>query len=488
MSFQVPPGFWAVGAAAANARANEAAVANQTAVLQRELAEMKRQLAHGRDVTCPYCSQLISKDALMCNHCQGALNFASWPAIRACIVRDPSLIARDSVTLDNLAAAARLVDAQWAQMERERQAAVAQAEFLQRQAAAAAERRRQEELDAKLAAMNPALRWIRFHPTLTVGLCAGLLVLIGVLAAMRYNSPGNVSARQQEQVARQRDLTKNPQLLEQIKEGQVSDLSFANLTGADLDHVNLTGVNLSSANLSGVNLNEANLSGVNLNGTNLKGANLNLVSSGGVTGVPAALPTDWTLKAGYLVGPGADLSGTDLTRAKLTNADLENAFLRDAKLTKANLVGANLFGADMETTSLVQANLSGAHLETANLFEANVSGANLKGASLTGLISGSVTGVPASIPAGWMLRKGYFIGPGVDLKLADLSGANLSGANLSGANLSGANLYGANLSGANLTDADLEVANLANANLDGVKFKHTRCPDGSDTGTTGSCN
>ena len=35
------------------------------------------------------------------------------------------------------------------------------------------------------------------------------------------------------------------------------------------------------------------------------------MTSGGIVGAPAALPADWALVAGYLVGPGADLAGAD---------------------------------------------------------------------------------------------------------------------------------------------------------------------------------
>jgi hypothetical protein len=66
--------------------------------------------------------------------------------------------------------------------------------------------------------------------------------------------------------------------------------------------------------------------------------------------------------------------------------------------------------------------------------------------------------------------NGYHIGPGVDLRGADLEGANLGGANLRGANLSSANLKDANLISADLKrailiDADLAFADLTSANL-----------------------
>ena len=71
--------------------------------------------------------------------------------------------------------------------------------------------------------------------------------------------------------------------------------------------------------------------------------------------------------------------------------------------------------------------------------------------------------------------KGYEIGPGADLRAANLGGANLSGATLTGANLTGANLNGANLTGAYLTraiftGADLSAADLSDALLRGANL------------------
>ena len=108
------------------------------------------------------------------------------------------------------------------------------------------------------------------------------------------------------------------------------DLSDAVLSGADLTGAYLTGANLSNADLSGADLFDANLSGANLSGADLSG-----VRSGGIVGSPFYLPTGWSLRSGYLIGPGANLSGADLSGADLTGANL----------TGANLSGADLTGA-----------------------------------------------------------------------------------------------------------------------------------------------
>lgn len=105
------------------------------------------------------------------------------------------------------------------------------------------------------------------------------------------------------------------------------------LSGATISSVDLTGVDLTGANLAGATM----LYGVTVTGTNLTGATLTNVntsslgqSSGGLIGMPAAVPTQWVLANGYLVGPTAkltfaNLAGTDLTGADLTGADLRSA-------------------------------------------------------------------------------------------------------------------------------------------------------------------
>ena len=138
-------------------------------------------------------------------------------------------------------------------------------------------------------------------------------------------------------------------------------LSMANLNGASLQGADLTGAtlayaNLSGANLTGANLSGANLTGVNLTGTNLSGAILTGVRSGGIETMEnqlvGTMPASWKLFMGYLLGPGAnltgaylgfDLSGVNLTGANLTGANLIGA--RGLALTGVNLSGANLSGA-----------------------------------------------------------------------------------------------------------------------------------------------
>jgi hypothetical protein len=46
-------------------------------------------------------------------------------------------------------------------------------------------------------------------------------------------------------------------------------------------------------------------------GVNLSGALLDHVTSGSITGTPAAPPTEWELVNGYLIGPNANLTKAD---------------------------------------------------------------------------------------------------------------------------------------------------------------------------------
>jgi uncharacterized protein YjbI with pentapeptide repeats len=258
--------------------------------------------------------------------------------------------------------------------------------------------------------------------------------------------------------------------------------------GADLAYANLLGQDLTGADLTGADLTDASLKGTTLAGAVLAAATLTGVESGSITGTPAALPPNWTLNTGYLIGPGSDLSG-----AALVNLDLAGADLEDAE------VGADLSGA----------NLSGADLRGADLAEANISGTDLAGAALSGEQSGGITGTPATFPANWVLVSGYLVGPGatltdvnfagLDLAGDDMAGAQLGSANLEGTALAGSDLSGANLDnalmlGANLTAADLSSANvsegdltdddLTHANLDGANLTNASIEGTIVTGAT----
>jgi uncharacterized protein YjbI with pentapeptide repeats len=107
----------------------------------------------------------------------------------------------------------------------------------------------------------------------------------------------------------------------------------------------------------------------------------------------------------------------------------------------------------------------------------------------------SDVGRPAC-PATTFLNQAILIGQACDLtdanlsgtgvsSGADLTGINLSGADLTGAELRGVNLTGANLTGANLTNATLFSAKLTGAIRTGGIWRHTTCPDGTNSDSLG---
>ena len=121
--------------------------------------------------------------------------------------------------------------------------------------------------------------------------------------------------------------------------------------------------------------------------TDLYGANLEGVRSGHVKGEPASLPEGWFKVKGYLIGPGANLSGSNLQGANLerTNlniASLYSSNLKESNLTNADLQGALLMGADLTGANLTGANLTGANLERADLKGADLTRADLSGTNL----------------------------------------------------------------------------------------------------------
>ena len=93
-----------------------------------------------------------------------------------------------------------------------------------------------------------------------------------------------------------------------------ADLTNADLTNADLSGANLTGAHLIGTTLTGATLTNATLTNATLSGATLTDATLTNVKSGGITGDGSTtLPTAWQLIDGYLIGPGADLTGAFLT-------------------------------------------------------------------------------------------------------------------------------------------------------------------------------
>jgi len=255
------------------------------------------------------------------------------------------------------------------------------------------------------------------------------------------------------------------------------DLSGADLTGATLMGSGMADVKLSSAVLTGATVEGIQLVGEPLvdavvSGTQFGSTTMQRISSGGIQGMAASLPSQWRQCGGYLVGPTADLHGADLHGLtcpgvfvfdNLTGADVAGADFTGASFYGA--VGLGLVGSPAALPAgfgIVGGLLVGPGV---SLVGADVTGLDLSPFDLSDVRSGSITGTPAALPANWGLVAGYLVGPGADLVSAALAGADLAGADLTDANLGGADLTGADLAG--------------------VVWSDTLCPDGSNSDVDG---
>ena len=265
--------------------------------------------------------------------------------------------------------------------------------------------------------------------------------------------------------------------------GPEADLTGADLTGADLTGADLTGANLTGANLTGAKFARARVS-------NLKTGNL--------IGVPASLPTEWSLLGGYLFGPsanlmGANLSGLELRSLNLVDANFGGANLAGAKLIECRLEGVSFAGADLTSFVLSKSSISGANFRGATVNKAMLY--NATGSVWTGVVSGNLIFNPSTPPTLLPLRfkifGGYLVGPGAVLDGAVLDGFDTKGMNLDGFDFSGAELSGIKSGnttgqpllpplwklnsglligpGADLGQSNLGSVDLSDSNLDHVK-------------------
>jgi uncharacterized protein YjbI with pentapeptide repeats len=193
-----------------------------------------------------------------------------------------------------------------------------------------------------------------------------------------------------------------------------------------------TGADLAGVDLSGLWLDFADFTGANVEGTNLT-SSLARVRSGATVGTPSALPANWHIRGGFLVGPAADLEGKTLTGTDLRNVDLSQATFNGATLVDVALGGSNW-------------------TQTAT----------------TGIKGKNVSGVPAVMAPGLVIVSGYFIGATVNLSGEALGSINLTNRNLEGANLANASISAGNLTGLNLRSANLSGATITNSIVDGL--------------------
>jgi len=339
-------------------------------------------------------------------------------------------------------------------------------------------------------------------------------------------------------------------------------------------------VNLVNANLSSTDLSGQSLAGTNITGANLLSATFTRLSSGAITGADtASLPNGYVARNGYIIGPYVfvrgvltDLSGIDITGLQLTGADLSGCVFANSVFTNVDISATNLSRVTFTglvsggvtggtSTALVMptgyvvrggfilgngVSIPGANLSTLNLTDviltnANIATVNFTGATLTRLVTGGLlNATTATLPAGYVIRSGFIVGPGVSLASAALTNVDLSGisiantvmtsANISGAStiltrvvsggitgldtatlptgyvarngfiigagvnassaalssqtLSSVNMTGIDLSGATLSSSTMTSANLTNANLTNVVATNVVMTSANYTGAT----
>jgi uncharacterized protein YjbI with pentapeptide repeats len=158
-----------------------------------------------------------------------------------------------------------------------------------------------------------------------------------------------------------------------------------NFSGCDLEGANFTGTNLTDSSFSGANLQGAIFTNATVTDTDLHAEYFAFVVSGGIIGVPSALPGLYSLIDGYFVGPGASLNGAALAGADLEGFDLGGTMLNGAYLQGADLENAAGSETDFNDADLDGADLSGTQFSIDSTFDdANLTDANLDGADLTG--------------------------------------------------------------------------------------------------------
>lgn len=256
-----------------------------------------------------------------------------------------------------------------------------------------------------------------------------------------------------------------------------ANLTSATLTNADCFNATFTGVTFSGTNLDSANLRNAHMANCNLNGSsfisanltsaNLTNANLfncNLstadLTSATLTGVKGklnnatnsvTLPTGYTIRGYYIIGPNVNL-----TSAELANQDLSNVDLTGIDVSSADFSGTVLYGvkgAFLNTPlyypnnySIIrqrfigpQADLTGVDLSNVDFTGIDLTGTNFTSTNLVG-VRGAFIGTPINLPFGYFSKNNYFVGPYVDLSGADLTNVDFTDIDLTGVNIRNANL------------------------------------------------
>ncbi|MEM7141350.1 MAG: pentapeptide repeat-containing protein [Actinomycetota bacterium] len=228
---------------------------------------------------------------------------------------------------------------------------------------------------------------------------------------------------------------------------------------ARLIECDLTGFDLSGLDLSNATLTDAILTDTTVAGLDLSNAELTGIRSGGIVGTPAALPPNWQLVDGYLLGPEANLDGADLSGATIIGADL----------TRASMNGATLANAVLIDTVMVEASLRDSFFTSAVVLRGDMSNADLWLSSMVDAFFTQTVmqGVQAD---GMFAPSADFIG--VDLSAAFMPAATVSGSDFTNSNLFGIGYFNGSFIGNNLTGTNLGLflsnGVVASSTLDGA--------------------
>ena len=225
----------------------------------------------------------------------------------------------------------------------------------------------------------------------------------------------------------------------------------------------LINCSIAGMDLRGRDLSYSTFYGTDLSGTQLSGANLEGVVSQQITGVPSSLPTDWQLIGGFLLGPGANLTGQTLTGLNLANINLDGAVLNNTLVTNSNLSNSSFVGADLSLAAIVNCEMNNADFSSADLDY-------FAGRQIAGTID--------NLPANWTQVSGFLFGPKADLTSTSIEDIDFRGLNIDGANFDLAQIYNANFNGMDLSVAKftrslIEESSFQGTDLSGVDFTGT---------------
>ncbi len=169
-------------------------------------------------------------------------------------------------------------------------------------------------------------------------------------------------------------------------------------------------------------------------------------------------------------GPGADLSGINLSFASLEGRDLTNVSFAGAMLRYTDLTDSLIGGNNFDAAQLVSVTLTG-----------DLSAATFDGATLTSVTFDdrffSMEFVGATLSSPRIIISDDGLPDGVVL-----SGRDLTGYEFTEGSLAGVDFSGANLSRSSFSYTDLTGAVFTGANLEGVFFFEVTCPDGQPAG------